>query len=64
MPGVVFRVSMTLFDVNGGLGSDTAHALHDVEQDPFGLQQRNEASLDVKGDVARADMRTVLDPFV
>ena len=48
--------ALELLDVDGSLGGDTTHALHDVEQNPFGLQQRDQAPLDIKGNVARTDM--------
>ena len=39
-------------DVNGGLRRYAAHALHDVEDDAFGLQQRTQAARYVKRHVA------------
>ena len=39
-------------DVNGGLRRHAAHALHDVEDDALGLQQRAQAARDVERHVA------------
>ena len=41
-----------LLDVNGRLRRYAAHALHDVQEDPLGLQQRAQASRNVEGHVA------------
>ena len=56
--------ALQLFHVARGLRCHAAHALHDVEQNALGLQQRDHASLDIKGDIARPHMRAVLDPLV
>ena len=61
MPGVVLRVPR---HVDCRLRGYAAHALHDVEQDAFGLQQRAQGSGHVEGHVARTHARAVGDPLV
>ena len=51
-------------DIDGRLRGHAAHALHDVEQDAFGLQQRHEPSLDIEGHVARSDAGPVVEQFL
>ena len=51
-------------DVNRCLRRHAAHALHDVEQDPFGLQQRLQPSGHVEGHVAGPHARAVGDARV
>ena len=48
-------------DIDGRLGRHAAHALHDVEQDALGLQQRAEPSRDVEGHVSRAHAVAVVE---
>ena len=52
----VENFGMQVFDlvgIDGCLGRHAAHALHDVQQDAFGLQQGLEPSRNVEGHVAR-----------
>ena len=54
---------MQVFDlvgIDGCLGRHAAHALHDVQQDAFGLQQGLEPSRNVEGHVAGRDTVSVV----
>ena len=44
-----------------GHGSDAAHALHDVEHQAFGLQQRASLARNHHGDVAFLHLGTIID---
>ena len=55
---------LELFHINGRLCRHAAHTLHDVEQDPFSLQQRDQSSLDVKGNISGFDPGPVLQELL